>query len=110
MCRLEGFRDLFRNRQRLVERDGAACQSLRQILALDELHHESLDAAGVLQPVDGRDVRMIQRSKDFCFALEPRHSFCVSRERFGQDLDGDIAIEPRVARPIHFAHPAGAEP
>ena len=46
-------------------------QPLRQILALDELHHEGLDAVGVLQPVDGGDVRMIQRGEDFRFALEP---------------------------------------
>ena len=26
----------------------------------------------------------------------------------GQRLDGDVAAEPRVARPMHLAHPAGA--
>ena len=56
-------------------RHGAARQPLRQILALDEFHHEGRDAVGVLQPVDGRDVRMIQRGEDLRFALEPRHSF-----------------------------------
>ena len=104
--RLERFRNLLRNRQRLLDRHGAARQPLRQILALDEFHHEGLDALGVLQPVNGCDVRMIQRGKDFRFALQPRHSFRVSRERLGQDLDGDVAIEPPVARPIHFAHAA----
>jgi hypothetical protein len=104
--RFEGFGNLARDGQRLVERDRAARQPLRQILALDEFHHEGLDALGVLQTVDSRDVRMIQRRDDFRFALEPRHSFRVSHERFGQDLDSDVAIEPRIARPIHFAHSA----
>ena len=90
-------------------RNGAACQPLRQILALDEFHHEGLDAVGILEPVDGRDVRVIQGRKDFRFALEPRHSFRVSRDRLWQDLNGDIAIEPRVACSIDFAHPARAE-
>jgi hypothetical protein len=27
----------------------------------------------------------------------------------GKNLDGDRAIEPRIPRPIHFAHPACAE-
>ena len=27
----------------------------------------------------------------------------------GQNLDGDVAAEPRVARAIDLAHPAGAE-
>ena len=52
---------------------------------------------------------MIQRGEDLRFALEPREPVRVGRERLGQDLDGDVAIELRVARPIHFAHPAGAE-
>ena len=63
----------------------------------------------LLQPVDGGDVRVIQRGEDFCFALKPRHSFRVSNEGLRQDLDGHVAIEPCVARPIHFPHPASAE-
>ena len=33
----------------------------------------------------------------------------VSDEGLRKDLDGNLAIEPRVACPIHFAHSAGAE-
>ena len=69
----------------------------------------ALTPSAVLEPVDGRDVRMIQRREDFRFALEPRHSFRVSRDRLWQDLDGDIAIELRVARAIYLAHATGAE-
>ena len=36
----ERLGDLFRDRQRLVERDGAPRTSAAKILALDELHHE----------------------------------------------------------------------
>ena len=107
--RFECLRNLLRNGQRLVERHGAARQPLRQILTLDEFHHERLDAVGVFQPVDSRDVRMIQRGEDLRFALEPRHSFTVQRERVGQDLDGDVAIEPRVARLVDLAHATRAE-
>ena len=52
---------------------------------------------------------MVQRGEDFRFALETGEPFRVGRERFGQDLDGDVAIEARVARPIDLAHPAGPE-
>ena len=33
----------------------------------------------------------------------------VCHEHVGQDLDGDVAIEPRVPRLIDLAHAAGAE-
>ena len=105
--RFEGFGDLTRDGQRLVERDWAAFQPLCQIVALDEFHHEGADAVGhVVQAVDSGDVGVIQRGEDFRFPLKPRHSFRISNEGLRQDLDGDIAIEPRVARPIHFTHPA----
>ena len=32
-----------------------------------------------------------------------------SRQVLRQDLDRDRAVEPRIARAIDFAHPAGAE-
>ena len=55
------------------------------------------------------DVGMVQRGQDPGLALKPRDPLRVGGERRGQDLDGDVAIEPRVPRPIHFAHPAGPE-
>ena len=43
----ERLGDLLRDRQRLVERDRAARDPLRQILALDEFHHERGDAVAL---------------------------------------------------------------
>ena len=40
ICRRDG--------QRFIERDRAACDALRQILPLDEFHHEGGDAARLL--------------------------------------------------------------
>ena len=42
-------------------------------------------------------------------ALEARESIGIGRECPRQDLDGDVAAESRVARPIDFAHPAGTK-
>jgi hypothetical protein len=39
VCGFEGLDDLLRDRQRLIERDGPARNSLGQILPFDELHH-----------------------------------------------------------------------
>ena len=38
----ERLGDLLRDRQRFVERDRAARDALRQIVALDEFHHEGV--------------------------------------------------------------------
>ena len=52
---------------------------------------------------------MVQRGERLRLALEPGDPVRIGGERVGQDLDGDVAIEPRVTRPIDFAHPAGAK-
>jgi hypothetical protein len=43
---------------------------------------------------------VIQRCEGLRFAREPRQPLRVIRERRGQDLDRDIAIEPCVTRTI----------
>ena len=105
----ERLGDLLRDRQRLVERDRAARDALRQILALDEFHHERVHAAGLLEPVDRGDVGMIQRRERLRLALEPRQAFGVRGERVRQDLDRDLAAQRRVRRPIDLPHAAFAD-
>src|SRR5258708_4593947 len=72
--------------------------------------------AGVIERAD---VRMIQAGNRFCFALEALAQFRAVGKMSGKNLDGNDAIEPRVPRAIHLAHPArtnrgenfvGAEP
>jgi hypothetical protein len=41
-----------------------------------------------------------------CFSLEPRQAIGIPRQRIGEDLDRDVAIQPRVPRTVHLAHPA----
>ncbi len=60
MCRFEGFGDLLRDGQRVVERDRATRDALRQIVALDQFHHERTHTARLFEAVDVRDVRVIQ--------------------------------------------------
>jgi hypothetical protein len=51
---------------------------------------------------------MVQGRQSFCFSLEAHHAFGILRERSRQHLDGYVAIQFGVARPIHLAHPARA--
>ena len=86
VCGFERVGDLASNWQGLVQRDRAACYAVGEVFALDEFHHEGLDAIGVLEPVNGCDVRVIQRGKDFRLALKPREPLGVGRKGFGQDF------------------------
>ena len=63
----------------------------------------------LFEPVDAGNVRMVQRGEHFRFALKTREPIVVSRERRRQDLDGDLALQLRVGRPIHLPHPAFAD-
>ena len=102
----ERLRDLLRDGQGFVERHGSARDALRQIVAFDEFHHEGGHAPAFFEAVDRGDVRMIQGSEHFRFALKTREPIGIDRERRRQDLDRDLALEFRVGRPIHLPHPA----
>jgi hypothetical protein len=64
---------------------------------------------GFFDPVDGRDVRMIERGEHLRLALQAGEPFRIAGKSLGQDLQRHFALQPRVARPIHFSHAAGAE-
>ena len=107
--RFERLGDLLRDGHRLVNRDRAVRDELRQVLAFDQFHHEGRDAPALFDAVDGGDVGMIQRGQGLGFALEAREPIDLVRERFGQDLDCDVAIQLRVTRAKDLAHPAFAD-
>jgi hypothetical protein len=65
--------------------------------------------AGLFEPVDVRDVGVIERRERLGFAFEPGEALGVVRERFGQDLERRVTRELRIARAIDFAHPAFAD-
>src|SRR5262249_60778977 len=55
------------------------------------------------------DGRMIGRRQHARLAFEARQSIGVRGEGRRQDLDRYVTPQPRVARPIDLAHPAGAD-
>ena len=88
---------------------GPCAIRLRERLALDELEDEPAHAARLLEPVDVRDVRMIEGGQHLGLALEARKPVGIRGERLGKNLDRDVAAELRVLRPIDLSHPARAE-
>ena len=59
--------------------------------------------------VHRKDVRVVQRRGRAGFLLESMEAIDVGRECAGQDLDRNVAPEPRIARAIDLAHAAGTE-
>jgi len=107
--RFQRFSNLPRKRQCFIERNRPARDPLREILALDQFHHEGVQASRFLDRIDRRDVGVIERRERLRLALEPRHALRVVGERVRQDLDRGIAMQPCIARPIDLAHAAGAD-
>jgi hypothetical protein len=52
---------------------------------------------------------VIERRQDLRFAKKPSRSISVAGEQVRQDFQSDIAIELRIARLIHLAHPTNAD-
>jgi hypothetical protein len=55
------------------------------------------------------DVRMIQRGENFSLALEPGEAIGIVNEQVGQNLQGDIAIQLRIAGSVDLTHTAFAD-
>jgi hypothetical protein len=84
--RLKGLANLLRDRQRLVHRDGALRDAVGEGRALDQLHHERVRAAGLLEAVDRGDVGMIQRRQGLRLALEAGEAVRVRANASGSTL------------------------
>ncbi len=105
----ESLGDLLRNGDGFIDGDRPLRDAVGERRPLDQLHHEGLHAVGVFEPMDLRDVGMIQRGQHFGFALEPRQAIRVGCNGFGQHLDRDLALQLRVGRLVHLAHAAHAD-
>ncbi len=80
------------------------------VVALDEFHHERGGTAAFFEPIDGSNVRMIQRGEDFRFALEASQSVGICRAPMvGRILMRDFTLQLRVDGPIHLPHAAFAD-
>ena len=118
----QGFRDLSGNWQRFIDWDRSFPDSIRQRRPFDQFEYEDVHPVRLLEPMNGTDVRMVQRREDLRLSSEASepivirssaHSpFCRRarrRARSWQDLECDVAAKSRVARAIDFAHAASAD-
>ena len=52
---------------------------------------------------------MVEGGESLRFAIEPGQPFRIAGDKRRQDFDGDVAVEPRVARAVDGPHAAFAE-
>src|SRR5215475_2907695 len=106
---LERFGDLSCDRQCFIKRNRPLCDAIGERRPFDELEHERMRAAGILEAVDARDLWMIQGREHLSFALEPREILSIERERIRKNFERDLAIELCIAGAVDLAHTARAD-
>ena len=94
---------------RLAHRQRRASDALAQRLALEQLGDHERRAVVSAEIVDREDVRVVELAGGARLLLEATQPVGVLGEGRGQDLEGDLATDARVARAIHLAHAADAE-
>ena len=102
-------------RERALERD-ALRRDLPQRRPFDELHRDVAVVADDAGLVDRDDVRVIEAEARRRFAQQAIDRVAVApvagavdHERAANDLQRDVAAEPRIVRAIHLAHAARAK-
>ena len=73
------------------------------------LHRDEARAILGIYPVDRGNVGMVQRRGRLCFLLESAQPSGVRCKFLWKDLDGDIPLQPHVARFVDHPHTALAE-
>ena len=81
VCRFERVGDLPRDWNRFIERKSTPRDTIGKRRPFDELHHQGKRASGLLDAENVGDVRMIERGKDFGFALKTCKPVFISRDR-----------------------------
>jgi hypothetical protein len=107
--RFESRRDLAGDRQGLVDGQRTIEKTIGEGRPFNKFQNERLDTVRFFESVNSRNVRMIERRKHLGFALQACDALGISREAFEHDLDGDRALQFRIARAVHLAHAASTE-
>ena len=84
-------------------------QLFRQRHTFDVLHHQEIGFLLAIEVMHRSDVGMIQLGKCQCLFAKSLARFRIGQRARRQDLDGHLALQPLVHRPIDAPHAAGAD-
>jgi hypothetical protein len=108
MSRGEPAGGLHRVVNRFTRRDGSPAQAVAQCFAFEQFFDDVDRPVFATDIVNGDDIRVVQRARGAGLLLEARAALGIEPESAGQDFDGDVAAQARIARAVDLAHPAGA--
>ena len=77
-------------------------------LAVEQLRYHVRGAIKRADVEHREDVRVVQRGRCTRFLLEPTQAVAICRNVRWQHLDGYVAVQAAIPRPIHLAHAAAA--
>jgi len=109
MCRVESIGDLNAQIEHGFNPHRLAGNPVPERLPLQQFHGDEGSPVGLVNFVNGADVRVVQRRRGLGFPLKTAEGLCVFGEFVGQELQGDVAAELEVFRLVHNTHPAAAE-
>ena len=93
----------------LVEGNDTTLQTVGERLTLEEFHDQKGHAVLLADVVNSTDVRVSDPGDRPRFTLEPIEFDWGGAARWGQYLDGDRPLEPRVSGMIDLAHTSSTE-
>jgi hypothetical protein len=106
---IERVRDLDRQVEHCLDRQGTPCDTVLQGAAGEVLeHYEGLPVV-FTDVVRGADARMAEGRRGSGLALEPVEGLPILSERLGKELEGDGAPEARILGLVHDTHAAATE-
>ena len=105
----DSLRRLNRDFERAADRQRAFQYQLPNGLPVDELRDDVGPRLHLADFVNRQNVRVVERGGRLRFRDESPQPVAIGRRVSGQDLDRDLASQPRIARLPHLAHPAGSE-
>ena len=105
---LQRFTDRRHDGQRLLRREPAGRHGLAQVHAIDKLHQQEVEAAGLAEVVNRDDVRVIQRGQRVGLAGEALRKSRIPGALGREQLERDEPIQRTLPRLVHHTHPAAA--
>ena len=105
----QSFADLPNQIQFLRDRQIFRAFEIRQVAAFQQFHHDVWLLFGIIKFENCDDVGMRKSCNRARFFFEHGQELRIARCRTGNQLDGDIAVQPRIVSLVNSAHRAMSE-